>query len=145
MSLGLRISGLWTILDLNEHAGQCMKTLGSFGSFYHFAMATRKDFHSLAEARSWALHSEVSARLAERPELVERARKRVAEWLSRPDEHPYSKDWQELLDGELVQLRAALVETSDRMCTLRQASPFAGALDSRTRWQILKRPELRSP
>lgn len=47
------------------------------------------EFHSLAEARSWALHQEVAARLASQPRLIERAKQRVAKWLSHPSEHPY--------------------------------------------------------
>ncbi len=40
-------------------------------------------------------------------------------------------------------LRKSLADKGDWMCTLRQASPFAGALDAETRWNILKRPEFR--
>lgn len=99
-------------------------------------------FHDLSERRSWALHQEVAARLVEHPELVERARARVTDWLRDPLRHPYAADWQELLQGDTVILAAALVEVNPRMQALRQASPFAGALDSQTRWRILKRPEL---
>jgi hypothetical protein len=99
-------------------------------------------FHSLAEKRSWALHQEVARRLSDQPELRERALKRVRSWLTVPARHPYATDWQLLLEGSLPELQAALASASKRMCTIRQASPFAGALDSRTRWQILKRPDL---
>lgn len=100
------------------------------------------EFHSLAEKRSWALHLEVARRLTDRPELRERALERVRCWLKDPARHPYAHDWQRLLTGELSELQAALASRAKKMCTLRQASPFAGALDSRTRWQILKRPDL---
>lgn len=62
-------------------------------------MGADREFHSLAEARSWALHREVAARVQARPELVERARKRVARWLVRPTEHPYAAAWAELLQA----------------------------------------------
>lgn len=100
-------------------------------------------FHNLAEARSWALHQEVAARLDTQPELVERARRRVATWLLDPSRHPYASAWKELLSGDIPELQNALVRKDTEMCTLRQASPFAGALDNRTRWRILKQPELR--
>jgi len=102
------------------------------------------DFHSLAEARSWALHQEVLARLVEHPELVARAKQRVAKWLLSPEDHPYAPAWEELLLGPPDRLHAALVGKDPHWCTLRQASPFAGALDSATRWRILRQPELRS-
>ena len=106
-------------------------------------MGNGDDFHSLADARSWALHEEVAARLLVQPELIVRARERVAGWMSRPAEHPYASAWSELLLLPPQKLRDSLTDKGDRMCTLRQASPFAGALDAATRWKILKRPELR--
>lgn len=106
-------------------------------------MSIYRDFHSLAEARSWALHREVAARLRAQPELVQRAAERVARWLARPTEHPYAAAWNELLQVPIEKLQKALVDKGSRMCTLRQASPFAGALDAPTRWKILKQPELR--
>lgn len=110
----------------------------------YLGMRPVPEFHSLAEARSWALHQEVAARLASQPRLIERAKQRVAKWLSHPSEHPYAAAWDRLLQAPLEQLQQALVDESIEMCTLRQASPFAGALDAQTRWQILKQPELRS-
>lgn len=107
-------------------------------------MPDTASFHSLAEKRSWALHQEVARRLVRQPELVERARRRVSAWLEHPSEHPYARDWHALLALDEAALADALGDTSAWMCTLRQASPFAGALDNRTRWEILKRPELRS-
>ena len=101
------------------------------------------EFHSLAEARSWALHQEVLVRILERPELIERARGRVATWLSSPEDHPYASEWKALLDGPPAKLQAVLVGKDARACTLRQASPFAGTLDNATRWRILKQPGLR--
>jgi len=106
-------------------------------------MGVSDDLRSLADARSWALHQEVAARLAARPELVTRAKQRVAGWLKEPTEHPYASAWDDLLRLPPQELEEALIDTGDRMITLRQASPFAGALDAATRWRILKRPELR--
>jgi hypothetical protein len=102
-------------------------------------MGPGTDFHHPAEARSFALHEEVAKRISERPDLVERARQRVSVWLEDPTRHPYAGDWMALLVGPRGELLDALTSRHERMCTLRQASPFAGALDNRTRWQILKR------
>jgi len=112
---------------------------------YSVQVSSRPDLHNLADARSWALHQAVASLLTERPDLIERARGRVAAWLSEPSGHPYATDWKALLEGKLEDLQAALLSTGPRMCTLRTASPFAGALDNRTRWRILKRAELRVP
>jgi hypothetical protein len=106
-------------------------------------MNVYREFHDLAEARSWALHREVATRLAERPEIIEVAKQRVALWLARPSEHPYAAAWHELLRSPLEKLQEALVDKGSHMRSLRQASPFAGALDAATRWRILKQPELR--
>ncbi len=95
------------------------------------------------DKRSWALHQEVARRLRLQPHHVGRARERVAQWLEDRARHPYASAWQQLLDGDLETLCEALTSSDAKMCTLRQASPFAGTLDSRTRWQILKRVDLR--
>jgi len=108
-------------------------------------MADREAFHSLADRRSCALHRAVAARLPEEPGSLERARARVDRWLEEPKEHPHAQAWKELLEGDLDQICTALGSTSEHMTTLRQASPFAGALDSRERWRILKHPDLRTP
>ncbi len=100
-------------------------------------------FHSLAEARSWALHQEVAAQLAVKPELLMRARRRVADWMKESVRHPYAAAWHDVLLLPPPRLQQALIDKSDQMIALRQSSPFAGALDAATRWKILKRPELR--
>jgi hypothetical protein len=107
------------------------------------AMSPVGPFHSLAEKRSWALHQEVARRFVSQPELLGRARRRVEGWLEHPGEHPSAERWSELLALDVASLVQALGDTGAEMCTLRQASPFAGALDARTRWLILAQPENR--
>jgi len=96
----------------------------------------------LAERRSCALHRAVAELLPHRPDLLARARQRVDTWLEDAGSHPYATAWKELLSLELLDLCEALGSSGEPMVTLRQASPFAGALDSRTRWRILKTSEL---
>lgn len=110
---------------------------------YTSSMIRPGAFHSLADARSWALHREIARRVAAEPQLLENAKRRVAAWQRDPSRHPYAEAWLQLLEGDLGELEVALCSTDEPMCTLRQASPFAGALDSATRWRILKQPELR--
>lgn len=93
----------------------------------------------LAAARSRALHEAVARRVAEDPSLVARARARVRQWgATGAVARPYVEAWQELLDQPLPELLARLVEPSERMHELRQVSPFAGVLDPRLRWRILR-------
>lgn|GEM_PF-870720 len=97
------------------------------------------DAHRLAEERSLAYHRAVTERLRERPELLERARARVASWLARGAPHPvYARPWARLLALPLEQLTDALVDPSEDAKVLRQVTPFAGALSPSERWAIWK-------
>jgi hypothetical protein len=91
----------------------------------------------VAEERSLAYHREVAALLARRPDLLDAARERVAAWLRDGNvARPYAEAWRDLLAGSPDQLATALVDPGQRSRDLRQVSPFAGALDPRTRWRI---------
>lgn len=95
--------------------------------------------HEVAEERSLALHREVARRLREKPELLERARGRVARWRREGGvSGPWADAWSEVLAGTLEEIVGALTDPGRRGRDLRQTSPFAGALDSATRWRILR-------
>ena len=99
--------------------------------------------HRQAELRSLALHAHVAAELD--PSMVQRARARVEAWSSDGRLHPiYAERWRTWLALPLDELRAALVEDSERAHDLRQTSPFAGEIPARTRWEILRSLEPRS-
>jgi hypothetical protein len=96
--------------------------------------------HDLAEERSLALHREVARRLREDPELVEMARERVRSWLETGFvSRRWAEAWREVLGGTLEDVIAAITDTSRRGRDLRQSTPFAGAVDARVRWEILRR------
>jgi len=98
------------------------------------------DAHRRAEQRSLALHQAVAARLIEHPEVLDRARARVAEWLDTGSVHAdYARAWAEILALSPPEIGDLLTRDDERMRALRQASPFAGVLDARTRWSIWKR------
>jgi len=81
----------------------------------------------------------VAERLRRDPAVLKRARARVDGWLATGDVHPtYARAWAALLAGPLDDLCAALVDPAEPMRALRQASPFAGALEPRTRWRLLR-------
>ncbi|MDX2053598.1 MAG: hypothetical protein SFV15_14455 [Polyangiaceae bacterium] len=106
-------------------------------------MAEDPPLHSLAEERSLALHRAVAQCLLVEPSVLEKARARLQDWRQEANRHPYLEAWERILSGTPEDVARALVERTPEACTLRQASPFAGALDPKTRWSILRRPELR--
>lgn len=95
------------------------------------------DLHRLAEERSVAYHRVIAGRLRDQPEILEKARRRVQEWLaSGASARFYARRWAEILAGDTASIAAFLVERSELADELRQSSPFAGALNPRERWQI---------
>jgi hypothetical protein len=95
--------------------------------------------HAKAEERSLALHRVVAERLKESPELVERARELLEQWaLEGKIAQPYEEAWRAILVRAADEIAEALVDAGEHGRALRQASPFAGALDPRVRWRILK-------
>jgi hypothetical protein len=96
--------------------------------------------HAVAEDVSLALHRAVAERLRQEPALVERARARVAGWLREGTvARAYAQAWKSVLDGPTEAVAELLTDPGERARQLRQASPFAGALDARTRWTIWRR------
>jgi hypothetical protein len=95
--------------------------------------------HQLAEARSLALHTEIARQLRKRPEILDAARARVEGWLSTGSvSDRWAREWSEILAGSVDAVIAAITDTGERARDLRQTSPFAGAIDPRRRWAILK-------
>lgn len=93
--------------------------------------------HALAEARSLAFHQAVAARLAVDPEVLTRARDRVARWqVDGSVAAIYVEGWASLLTGDAYSVAAAICDSGERVDALRQVTPFAGALDPRERWRI---------
>lgn len=93
--------------------------------------------HRLAEERSIELHREIAVRLRTDPRHLAAARERVAGWLATGRvSQLYARRWQEQLDLPLDDLCAFLVDPGERARELRQATPFAGVVDPRTRWRI---------
>jgi hypothetical protein len=91
----------------------------------------------LAEERSIAFHRVVADRLRADPRLALAARARVARWARDGALAPaYADAWIAVLDRPLEELCDVLVDPGERGRALRQCSPFAGALDPRTRWRI---------
>jgi hypothetical protein len=95
------------------------------------------DLHRLAEERSVAYHRAIAEKLLQQPEIVEKARRRVQEWMASRAEPPfYARKWEEILASDISTIAAFLVERSELADELRQSTPFAGALDPQERWKI---------
>ncbi len=96
--------------------------------------------HADAEARSLELHRLVAERLRARPELLDRARARVAGWLGTGAiAHRWAAAWADVLSRPLPEVIDVLVDPGPHARDLRQSSPFAGVLSPRERWDALKR------
>jgi hypothetical protein len=93
--------------------------------------------HRLAEERSLALHRAIADRLEGEPSILERARARVRRWLDTGAVAPHwARKWEVVLSRSTEEIRAFLVDEREEARALRQVTPFAGAIDPRTRWRI---------
>ncbi len=97
------------------------------------------DPHRLAEERSLALHRVVVARLRSDPHVLSRAQEKVERWVASGEAPHYALAWQELLAGPLEAVCALLVADTEAGRAMRQATPFAGAVEPRERWRIWAR------
>jgi hypothetical protein len=101
--------------------------------------------HRLAEERSLAFHELVGERLLADGTILVRARRRVEQWVRDRSMHPrWIEGWQRWLALAPGELKKVLVERSDEASALRQVTPFAGAIDARTRWRLWREVRERS-
>ena len=71
------------------------------------------------------------------PSVLERARARVQGWLESGDVARYwAEEWDGVLSGTTEDICSWLVDESEHARAMRQVTPFAGAIDPRTRWRI---------
>ena len=94
------------------------------------------DPHRLAEERSLAYHRALAARIDLEPALLERARAKVAAWLAEGRSPFYARAWEQVLSAPVESVARFLVSDTEEARALRQATPFAGALEPRERWRI---------
>jgi hypothetical protein len=86
-----------------------------------------------------AYHQRVAEKLLTDPSVLEGARAKVRAWLGGELTGvavSYASEWSRLLEGPVDELVAILTSGSQRATDLRQASPFAGALEPRERWRL---------
>jgi hypothetical protein len=115
----------------------CSKANRELEAGHCCSIVTAMDLHGLAEERSLAYHRRVAELLRSRPELITQARERARGWAASGERHaPYAAQWLLILEGPIEQIVASLTDPSERGRALRQATPFAGALDPRERWRL---------
>jgi hypothetical protein len=96
--------------------------------------------HAVSEEASLALHAAIADRIRSDPALIARAQRRVEDWLgSGAVAVVYARAWREILARPPEEVARFLEDSGERARQLRQTSPFAGALDPRTRWAIWRR------
>lgn len=89
--------------------------------------------------RSLALHEAVARRLRDEPAILDRARALLEEWIGRGGRStPLLLRWRDVLARSTAEIAEVLTDRSEDAAWLRSASPFAGALDPRTRLAILR-------
>jgi hypothetical protein len=97
--------------------------------------------------RSLALHRAVAAKIADHPEIIDRAHRKLMEWLAHGGRSATLwEQWREILTRSPDEIIAFITDRSERAAWLRKASPFAGVLTPAERLQVLKstRAELES-
>ncbi len=93
--------------------------------------------HQRIDERSLALHRAIAEKLRANPSLVDVARENLDRWSERNGRsQPYWDEWRNLLNRPIEDLLASLVEASEKMTALRQATPFAGVLSPAERWAV---------
>lgn len=98
--------------------------------------------HQRLDRRSLALHRAIAEKLAANPALIAIARENLDRWsLPRGRSQPYWDAWREILDHPLPYVLDLMVEDSERMTAMRQATPFAGILEPKERWAIYEQFE----
>jgi hypothetical protein len=86
------------------------------------------------------MHRAIAAKLRAHPELIGIARDNLARWSAKGGRSQgYWDAWRAILDRPLTEVLDIIVEDSERMTAMRQATPFAGVLDPQERWAIYDR------
>jgi hypothetical protein len=98
--------------------------------------------HQRIDQRSLALHRAIAEKLRADPSLVDVARENLDRWSQgNSRSQPYWDAWRALLNHPIEDVLMSIVEESERMTALRQATPFAAVLSPAERWAIYARFE----
>lgn len=93
--------------------------------------------HARIDARSLAMHRAIALKLRASPDLLAIARDNLRRWSERAGRsQPYLDAWAEVLARPIEEVLVLIGEDSESMRAMRQASPFAGVLSQKERWEI---------
>lgn len=93
--------------------------------------------HGRIDQRSLAMHRAIAEKLRSNPALLAIARDNLDRWsLTHGRSQQYWDAWREILDRPLGEVLDLMLEDSERMTAMRQATPFAGVLTPKERWTI---------
>ena len=93
--------------------------------------------HARIDARSLAMHRAIAGKIRMSPELMGIAKENLRRWRGTAGRsEPYLDAWSELLAKPLGEALELLEQDSETMRAMRQASPFAGVLSPKERWEI---------
>ena len=96
--------------------------------------------HQRIDRRSLELHRAIADKLREDPALVAVAHDNLSRWSAIAGRsQPYWDAWREILKRPLPEVLELLVEDSEKMTAMRQATPFAGVLTPEERWAVYDR------
>jgi hypothetical protein len=105
--------------------------------------------HDFQDAVSLELARRVADGIPSHPEWIELARANLERWMKLNEDSPSLvrcyKEWLELLDRPLPEIRALLTEATDRGQRIRQNSPFAGALPYSEVWAVKEKLRRATP
>lgn len=102
----------------------------------------RKRGHRAAELQSLAYHRVVAERLDGL--VVERARRRLQRWRDAGRIHPqWGDEWGDVLSKPLEEIARVISADTPQARSLRQTSPFAGALNEHERRRLVRTVEER--
>jgi hypothetical protein len=93
--------------------------------------------HERIDRRSLALHRAIAGKIRANPSLIAIARDNLDRWSSTNGRsQPYWDTWREILDRPLGEVLDLMLEDSEHMTAMRRATPFAGILTPKERWEI---------
>ncbi len=96
--------------------------------------------HQYVDARSLALHRLVSAKVRQKPELLQQVRQTLARWHSLVDaaSQPYLSHWEAAIGQGLETCLSLCEEDSPHAAAMRQCSPFGCVLSAKERFLFFK-------
>ena len=109
------------------------------------AAAARPHIDRRENRVAWELHSTVARKLAENPDIIERALTQAGIMKARQRDtisRGWMERWEELLRGDLEDLKAAMLDVGHDAEDLRQMSPFIGALSQEERLRAIRKASI---